>query len=163
KSVTGRRPDRSRRRSRSGGLIMKRCLWAVSVCGILLAASPSLEGDDSEAQARAIERVKNLGGKYVAEKDDPDGPAVVVYFESTRVKDADLALLKDLPETTHLDLTTTEISDAGLFHVQGLRKLQVLGLTRTKVTGAGLEHVKGCAELKALFLRQTKVTDKGLV
>jgi hypothetical protein len=141
---------------------MKRFLLVTMVCGFLPAPGLHPFVQAAQVQDKAAERIKNLGGTYVADKGDPDGPVVLVSFESTKVKDADLALLKDLSEITHLDLTTTDISDAGLAHLEGLSKLQVLGLTRTNVTDAGLEHLKGCVHLQALFLRQTKVGDPGL-
>lgn len=148
---------------------MKQYLLATTVFGMLLAAGPILGGDDDGARDKAIDRIKRLGGKYFA---DPNGRAVVVYLESTRLENADLALLKDLPETTQLDLTTTAIADAGLKHLSGLTRLTHLDVSntakndpdegKTRITDAGLETLKDLTKLRFLHLSRTDVTDAAL-
>src|SRR5947207_13445337 len=115
---------------------MRRGMLVAFACGLLLTGGPRLSAQ--KGPQKAIDRVKGLGGKYTVDRGGPGGPAVVVYLESTKVRDADLVLLDDLPETTHLDLTTTAVADPGLAHLRGLSKLRVLGLARTRVTDAGL-------------------------
>jgi hypothetical protein len=76
--------------------------------------------------------------------------------------DADLELLKGLPQLQLLWLEGAQITDAGLEHLKGLARLQDLGLEGTQVTDAGLEHLKGLSRLKDLGLGGTQVTDAGL-
>jgi len=104
-------------------------------------------------------------------------------LSGTKITDAGLEHLKDLPQLQTLDLSGTKVTDAGLERLQGLRQLQELGLSGTEVTDAGLEHLRGLPELEKLCfwatgaglkhlsglprLREldlggTKVTDAGL-
>jgi len=102
------------------------------------------------------------------------------------VKDEDLALLKDMPNLTELNLGGTTITNASLAHLKGLKHLTRLQLHNTKITDAGLDNLKdltklaslnlyGCAEitdagldhlksltgLRRLYVWQTKVTEAG--
>ena len=58
-----------------------------------------------------------------------------LYLGGTKVTDAGLEHLKDLPELQTLDLSGTEVSDVGLEHLKGLRHLRTLDLSSTRVKG----------------------------
>jgi hypothetical protein len=79
-----------------------------------------------------------------------------------KVKEADLALLKDMPNLVELNLGGTDVTDARLTHLKALPNLTILKLHRTKITDAGLVHLKGLTKLTSLNLYGTAVTDKGL-
>jgi hypothetical protein len=78
------------------------------------------------------------------------------------LKDADLAVLGQLPKITSLHLEGNPIGDAALDHVAGLSNLEYLNLYGTSVTDAGLEKLKNLRRLKRLYLWQTQVTPEGV-
>ena len=116
------------------------------------------------------------------------GEVIGVDLSGTRVRDAELAHIKELADLQVLHLFNTQIGDSGLIHLQGMTYLQELGLGGTRITdeglvhlkgltglqtldfslcsritGAGLKHLKGFTSLKDLSLYKTKVTDAELV
>ncbi|SPE62729.1 Leucine-rich repeat, ribonuclease inhibitor subtype [Verrucomicrobia bacterium] len=76
----------------------------------------------------------------------------------TKVTDAGLAHMGELPNLARLHLERTDISDAGLAHLAALPSLEYLDLYGTQVTDAGLAHLQDSPRLKHLFLWQTRVT-----
>src|SRR5439155_18828300 len=82
---------------------------------------------------------------------------------SGKVKDDDLAVLKDLVPFDILVLDDTKITDAGLKHLKDLPSLRSLSLSDcVKVTDAGLKEISGLQELESLNLGTTSITDAGL-
>ena len=80
----------------------------------------------------------------------------------TRVTDAGLAAVAQLPQLTRLHLQQTAVTDAGLAHLSGLSRLEYLNLYGSRVTDAGLEHLAGLTSLRSLYLWQTGVTERGV-
>jgi hypothetical protein len=76
--------------------------------------------------------------------------------------DADLVLLKEVPQLERLYIGRTNVTDAGLEHLKGLTQLRFLLLDGTDVTDAGLDHLKGLTQLEQLWLDETFVTDAGV-
>jgi hypothetical protein len=110
---------------------------------------------------------------------------LVLY--DTRITDAGIANLRDLPNLAFLDLDRsqigndalkgltrfpdlnglllgeTQVTDAGLTDLRTLTKLVNLNLQGTAVTDVGLAQLEGLTHLKWLFLNKTLVTDAGMV
>jgi hypothetical protein len=80
----------------------------------------------------------------------------------TRVTDAGLAHLKELPRVQWIDLHQTRVTDGGMAHLAKLASLRQLDLTGTRVTDAGLEHLLELSELRVLMVGATPITDAGL-
>lgn len=78
------------------------------------------------------------------------------------VTDAELALLKNMPNLVELSLANTDLTDAGTVHLKTLKNLTRLQLQNTKITDAALANFKGLEKLTSLNLYGTQVTDKGL-
>jgi uncharacterized membrane protein len=83
-------------------------------------------------------------------------------LSGTRVGDAGLSALANMPHLTRLHLAKTATGDEGLRHLSGLENLEYLNLYGTNVSDAGLAHLEGLDRLKALYLWQTRVTETGV-
>jgi len=81
---------------------------------------------------------------------------------ASRITDAGLAYLKDLPNLRGLDLNYTNIGDPGMENIKTLTGLQELRLSHTKVTDAGVESIRGLKDLRTLVLSSTPITDRAL-
>jgi Leucine-rich repeat (LRR) protein len=81
-----------------------------------------------------IAEIKQLGGKMMVD-------VVTVNLDFSKVTDAQLAHLKELPELRHLSLAGTQITDAGLTNIKGLCELRSLSIGNTQITEAGLASV----------------------
>ena len=127
------------------------------------APAQGLTAEPNTDQAKAIADIKQLGGTVTLDEKSPGKPVISVDLHGTKVTDAGLENLQDLPQLQSLVLFNTQITDAGLAHLKGLTKLRGLSLDTTKVTDAGLIHLKGLTQLQSLGLTHTKVTDAGLV
>jgi mono/diheme cytochrome c family protein len=108
----------------------------------------------------------SIGGRDVKDADlallkDLANNLVELNLGGTQVTDAGLAPLEGLTHLTRLQLQNTKITDAGLVHLQGLHQLHSLNLYGTAITDKGLESLKGLKDLKQLYLWQTKVTAEG--
>ena len=79
----------------------------------------------------------------------------------SKVTDAGLAAVAQLPNLRRLHLEKTAVTDAGLAHLKGLANLEYLNLYATGVTDAGLAHLAGLKNLRNVYLWQTKVTAEG--
>ena len=129
-------------------------------------------------EQRAVEKFETMGGgvglgperemRPVTERwvrklfGFPRTPMNCVWLQGTKVTDADLACLKDLPDLQLLHLHATQVTDTGLEHLKGLTNLRWLYLDKTQVTDTGLEHLKELNNLRWLFLHGTQVTGTGL-
>ena len=114
------------------------------VVGVLLFAGSSLlvAAAQSSDERDSVDKIEKLGGAFRADPKKPNKPVIEVDLRDTRVTDADLQLLKDLPD---------------------LRVLILGGTQGTKVTDKGLEHLKGSVNLHRLHLYGTPITAEGLV
>jgi hypothetical protein len=139
---------------------MKNRIPALAGCLLLLAASPLLADD---AEDKAVEAVKKLGGKVIRDDKDPSKPVIKVNLNVSQVTDADLKELAPLKELKELHLDACHgVTDAGLKELAELKGLQTLDLWGTKVTDAVLKELAPLQGLKRLDLGYTAVTDKGL-
>lgn len=101
---------------------------------------------------------ENIGNSHL---DNLRPVAEQVYWlnlAGTKISDAGLAKISDLPHIARLHLENTAISDAGLEHLSELTSLRYLNLYGTKVTDDGLKHLEPLTELRKLYLWQTEVT-----
>jgi Leucine-rich repeat (LRR) protein len=73
-----------------------------------------------------------------------------------------LAQLRGVPRLTWLNLTGAKFADADLVHLQWLPELVEIHLEQTPVTGAGLVYLKSLPKLKYLFLGFSDIGDAGL-
>lgn len=78
------------------------------------------------------------------------------------VRDADLAVLANLPYLEWLVLSGTSITDGGLIHLQTLARLRWLWLSNTAVSDAGLAHLAKLSSLEKIMLDGTRVRGPGL-
>jgi internalin A len=141
----------------SRGLTMSKVLPLLA--GLLLAA-PLLLAD--EAEDRAVEGVKKLGGTVERDDKSPAHPVVRVYLTGSSVGDASLKGLTKLVSLRTLGLTDTGVTDGGLKDLADLSNLEELNLGFTKVTDAGLKDLAKFKKLRTLSLFYTNVTDDGL-
>jgi hypothetical protein len=116
----------------------------------------------TEAEKQATAQIKKLGGLVLEIAQNDPRLDVAFHLADAKITDAELALVKPLSRTAHLNLRGTEVTDAGLAHVAELKGLVKLHLEKTKVTDAGLAQLKGLENLEYLNLYGTAVTDAGL-
>jgi YHS domain-containing protein len=76
----------------------------------------------------------------------------------TKVTDAGLEKLAEMPNLVRLHLERTGITDEGLARLAALPDLEYLNLYGTQLTDAGLQHLRGLPNLRQLYLWQTKVS-----
>jgi hypothetical protein len=79
----------------------------------------------------------------------------------TKISDAALSSIVQMPKLVRLDLRHTQITDAGLKSLQHLEYLQSLNLYGTAITDAGLQELAALPSLKNVYASQTKVTPAG--
>ena len=91
----------------------------------------------SDEHKRAAQRVQELGGQVNYERGGYE-----VSLNGTGVENADLAVLKNIPNLKHLDLRSTHIDDEGIVHLAQLTTLRDLQLSRTQVSRDGFEKLK---------------------
>jgi serine/threonine protein kinase len=89
-------------------------------------------------------------------------PIVRLEMDGTKVTNADLTHLRNLPHLLRLNLSGTKVAAGGLVNLAGLTRLDWLDLAGTRVTGADLVHLKNLKRLRILFLGGTLVDDDGL-
>jgi uncharacterized membrane protein len=82
-------------------------------------------------------------------------------LSGTRVSDAGLATLGQLPNLTRLSLGNTAVSDAGLRHLAGLTRLEYLNLFDTRVSDGGLDALRTLGGLRVIYLWGTRVSPEG--
>jgi hypothetical protein len=91
------------------------------------------------------------------------GPQLIALDLSyTRVSDADLEVLRKLPNLRELSLQHTAITDATLQRLTKHDYLERLNVYGTGVTDAGLAVLAALPRLQKLYLWQTAVTEIGL-
>ena len=77
--------------------------------------------------------------------------------------DADLAILRDLPNLKQLNLNhAANITPARLAPLASLTKLEVLYLMNTPVGDAGLAHARNLHGLKEIWIENTGITDASM-
>jgi Leucine-rich repeat (LRR) protein len=80
----------------------------------------------------------------------------------TRITDAGIELLKDLPAVRELSLYYAEyVNGDGLAHLRGWKQLEVLNLRGTRVTSKVFEHLARLTALRSLDIAFTEIDDEG--
>ena len=111
----------------------------------------------NESQNRqTLQQLEQLGGRLLA---DNGGQVFAAYFNNTRLGDADLVLLAEVPGLTQLMLTGTAVSDAGLAHLHGLEQLKTVDLTETKVSAAGVANLRSALPRATIYHHPTDLTE----
>lgn len=119
--------------------------------------------NEMSRQEQIADAVEKLGGHVTVDVKQPGSPIIAVDLHQSRVKDADLAMLRELSGLRNLNLFGTSITDAGLEHLSELIGLQTLHLNATAIGDPGLQHLRGMTGLTTLSLYGTRATDAGLV
>jgi internalin A len=141
------------------GFAMTRC---VLVGVLMLAVCTTARADDAED--RAVEVVKKLGGEVTRDETKDGRPVVKVDLARKRqVTDAGLEELAALKGLTTLDLSGTRVTNAGLKEVAALKGLTTLRLSdNSRVTDAGLKELAALKGLTTLRLGESGVTAEGV-
>lgn len=80
----------------------------------------------------------------------------------TKVTDAVLDVVAEMPNLRRLDLRDTEVTDAGLARLQGLAKLQELVLAKTRLTPAATEILAVMPGLKRVYVWASGLEIEGI-
>ncbi len=139
-------------------------VWSLGVLWLVTGAAEAQEKKPARtpAEEQAISAIKKLGGLVLEIAQNDPRLDVAFHLADSKISDAEIAPVKDLPQTAQLNLRGTEVTDAGLVHIKDLKGLTKLHLEKSKVTDAGMEHLKGLENLEYLNLYGTAVTDAGL-
>ena len=113
-------------------------------------------------EASTVATLKKLGFDIQRDQTVAGEPVVGVKRWNGDLTDADLKLLKELPQIKELDLFSTSITDVGMKELKNLKHLTNLELRYTKVTDAGLKELRELKQLRTLNLWGTQVTDAGI-
>jgi Leucine-rich repeat (LRR) protein len=137
------------------------------VIGVLLFAGSSLMVAAAQRpdERDSVDKIEKLGGAFRVDPKKPNNPVIEVDLRNTGVTDADLQLLKDLPDLRVLILggpQGTKVTDKGLEHLKGSVNLQRLHLYGTPITDEGMVHLKGLTDLRLLHIVGTRVSPDGL-
>ena len=139
---------------------------AVVICVLLFAGSSLLVAAEQRPEERdSVAKIEKLGGTFRVDPKQPNNPVIEVDLSNTGGTDADLQLLKDLPDLRVLILggpQGTKVTDKSLEHLKGLVNLQRLHLYGTPITDEGMVHLKGLTDLRLLHIVGTRVSPDGL-
>jgi hypothetical protein len=102
--------------------------------------------------AKAIARFKELGGAW---------QITSLKVEGDQVTDADMAMVKDLPQMTGVTVSAEKVTPAGIAHLRGLPNLTWVTFEGRAATDAWLAALKPL-RLHALVLDGTAITAAGL-
>tara|TARA_Y100001934_G_C12266065_1_gene732453 strand:+ start:247 stop:918 length:672 start_codon:yes stop_codon:yes gene_type:complete len=81
---------------------------------------------------------------------------------STKITDAGLAYLSELPNLRKLELGKNKgITDAGIDHLLKIKSLEVVHLSYTSISDKGLMKMAEMPNLKSLIVSRTKVSQRG--
>lgn len=127
------------------------------------ADAPQETSLDPEVASRpGVAEIHKLGGRIEIDPTDAEKPITKVYFTSTDVTDAGLAILKPWKKLRIVDLSGAKISDAGLMNLHDLPALETLYLSFTPIRGVGLRALGKLRRLETLDLSKTQVSDDAL-
>jgi hypothetical protein len=115
-----------------------------------------------QAEDRAVQVVKKLGGEITRDQKAPGQPVTRVDLVFTAVTDRDLKELAPLKNLKKLGLAFTDVTDGGVKELAAFPQLESLDLSGTLVTDAGLKELAGLMQLRKLLLIRTKVTPAGI-
>jgi hypothetical protein len=155
----------------------------------VLAAWMAMISHRARQQKLAVAKIRALRGEIIYDYqkikgknwDDIDGKALSPYpkwlrdwagedyfqtvvqvnLSKTSATDADLAILKNLPNLDCLNLSS-KITNEGLIHLQGVKNLKGLILEGVAIDDSGLSYLSNLTELRGLMLDSPKITDAGI-
>lgn len=81
---------------------------------------------------------------------------------NSKITDAAMTSIKNMPQLTLLSLGYTPVSDEGLKSVAELTNLKFLGVAETKITDEGLMNLKSLTSLTQLNIFGNQITSSGL-
>jgi hypothetical protein len=85
----------------------------------------------------------------------------LVNLCNPQVRDDDLAVLQEFPQTELLGMSGTAITDSATTRIANLTNLEKLWLDRTAITDESIPHLARLKRLKILDLRETAISDDG--
>ena len=103
---------------------------------------------------------------------DDDGHVKSLVISTARANEAELALLKHLPQLERLTIgrvvftnppKKTIMREAALAHLRDVKTLKRLGLPRDITTDDTMKHLKGMTQLEFLDLGETQISDRALM
>lgn len=121
-----------------------------------------VRGEDSEAEKKAIAKIKETGALVLEIAQNDNRLDVSFITASPKLTVEQLAPLKELPRLANLNLRGLEIGDDVLPFIAGQKTLVRLHLEKTKVTDKGVEQLKGLENLEYLNLYGTEIGDPAL-
>lgn len=80
----------------------------------------------------------------------------------TKITDASMTYLQQMPRLTRLDLRMTQVTDTGIANLVNCKNLVFLNLFGTPVTDASITHLVNLKTLRALYISNTQITAEGL-
>jgi hypothetical protein len=92
------------------------------------------------------EKVKHLSGLT---------GVIGLDLSQTKITDAGLAFINDMPDLQWLQLSRTDITDGGIEHLISLKKLEALDITGTRVTQKAAESLARIPALRIVFASQS--------
>jgi hypothetical protein len=103
----------------------------------------------ADAEDKAVEAIKKLGGSVMRDDNAAGKPVVRVDLRGTKTTDADLKELKEFKSLRTLDLFNTKVTDAGLKELKEIKSLRILYINKTEVTNDAVkELLKALPDLK---------------
>jgi hypothetical protein len=114
----------------------------IGVLGVACILWPVALVRADDADDKAVEAVKKLGGKVMRDENAEGKPVILVDLRGTDATDATLKELKQLKQLQTLDLFKTKVTDEGLKELKDLKSLRILYVNKTKVTDAGVQELK---------------------
>ena len=90
-------------------------------------------------------------------------PVRALRLDNTETDDEELKkICAQHPELVELTLGGTKVTDAGLNHLTQLPRLRVIRLSRTAITDEGMSILAKCETLESIDVSQTNIGDKGV-
>lgn len=109
-------------------------------------------------QVSAPDAGATIGDEELQALQKVDRQVAWLDLNDTRITDAAMKTVGELPHLTRLHLQHSNVGDAGLKYLTGLEHLTYVNLYGTDVSDSGLEHLAALEELKTLYLWQTEVS-----
>jgi hypothetical protein len=127
-------------------MTLRRGMALLALLCILCLSTQVRAGD---AEDKAVEAIKKLGGSVMRDDNAAGKPVVRVDLRDTKATDADLKDLKEFKSLRTLDLFNTKVTDAGLKELKEIKSLRLLYINKTEVTNDAVkELLKALPELK---------------
>lgn len=125
-----------------------------------LLVNPSAK-DQPFLEVNAV-NAQGLGDKELEGLANIQDQIVSLKLGKTKISDATLKQIENMPLLIFLALDHTKITDKNLSALEGLRYLESLNLYGTQVSDAGLASLAKIKSLKHLYVWQSKISDAGI-